>query len=208
MRSIDPAIITAIESGSIKPFLLLELYIDTVYYRYTDCDVPIVATNRFNPRRFIVDPIQYSSRFVVDSVKIDMDNNDDVFTAVFVGGTPQDSEAILKQILMTNDYTQVANPVTWFQGELDSWVLTESKVSFTITSEMVRWSQKTMSRHSASCRWKQFKGTECTYSGGATWCDRTFARCSALTNTANFGGFRWLPSIIDKEIWWGANREV
>ena len=232
MRNINAAIITAIESGTIKPFFLLELYIDAVYYRYTDCDVPIQAggefefvddddfefvddadfvwenTARFEPRGFSVAPIEYSTRTVIDSVKIELDNLDDVFTAIFIGGTPQDSAATLKQILMSNEYTRVADPVILFQGEIDSWDLGETKVNFTITSEFVKWSQRTLAKHSPSCRWKKFKGTECAYAGAGAWCDRTFARCSALANTDNFGGFRWLPSIVDKEIWWGANRAI
>ncbi|GAI73202.1 unnamed protein product, partial [marine sediment metagenome] len=44
---------------------------------------------------------------------------------------------------------------------------------------------------------------ECGYGGGETWCDRTYARCVVLANSDNFGGFRWLPSIVDKEVFWG-----
>lgn len=38
-----------------------------------------------------------------------------------------------------------------------------------------------------------------------TECDRSYSRCSYLNNTANFSGARWLPSILDKTIWWGRN---
>jgi len=43
----------------------------------------------------------------------------------------------------------------------------------------------------------------CRYAGGETWCDRTWERCLALNNTINFGGFRWLPGLFDKEVYWG-----
>ena len=96
------------------------------------------------------------------------------------------------------------DPVTLFQGEIGPWEMVEGKITMTITNQFSQWSQKTLNLHSASCRWKVFKGDQCSYSGSEAWCDRTYSRCQALGNTANFGGFRWLPSIKDKQIWWGA----
>jgi len=90
-----------------------------------------------------------------------------------------------------------------FDGEIDSWQLNEESLKVTVTSILARWSQRTLSKHPKSCRWKVFKGTECQYAGAETWCDRTHVRCTALSNTAHYGGFRWLPSLVDKDIWWG-----
>lgn len=39
------------------------------------------------------------------------------------------------------------------------------------------------------CRYKEFKGPLCGYSGPETECDRTFARCMELGNESRFGGF-------------------
>lgn len=99
----------------------------------------------------------------------------------------------------------IAGPgvLTLFEGGLDAWTLNDKMLKIGAKSEMARWTQKPLSLHSVSCRWKQFKGTECGYAGEGTWCDRTYTRCEDLGNAPNFGGFRWLPSIMDKEIWWG-----
>jgi hypothetical protein len=43
----------------------------------------------------------------------------------------------------------------------------------------------------------------CKYAGAETWCDRSWDRCYALSNTINFGGFRYLPGIIGRQINWG-----
>lgn len=43
----------------------------------------------------------------------------------------------------------------------------------------------------------------CKYAGGEAWCDRSWERCLALSNTAQFDGCRWLPAIQGKEILWG-----
>jgi len=93
--------------------------------------------------------------------------------------------------------------ITIFEGNLGNWWLDEEKISFTVTNQFSQWNQTTLNRHSPSCRWKKFKGIECGYEGSETWCNRTYARCQALDNTANFGGYRWLPSIVDKNVWWG-----
>jgi hypothetical protein len=53
-----------------------------------------------------------------------------------------------------------------------------------------------------------FKGLECGYTGSESKCDRSYARCESLNNTANFGGERWLPSIENANIWWGQTPEV
>lgn len=39
------------------------------------------------------------------------------------------------------------------------------------------------------CRYQEFKGTLCGYSGAETECDRTFERCRELGNSTRFGGF-------------------
>ena len=97
----------------------------------------------------------------------------------------------------------IASSVELFEGLIDSWSMDEGKIHIEVASILSRWNRRTLSRHSPSCRWPVFKGTYCTYSGNGTWCDRTYKRCSALGNTANFGGFRWIPSIVDLKVWWG-----
>lgn len=208
MRDIDPDIIAQLEAEGMIVFQLLEMYIDSVYYRYADCDVPIMAGSYYEPRSFKPESIQYGLNNIVDQMKVDVDNLDDALTSVFVGGTPQDSEVSLKLVALDTDYSVIASPQTRFEGFINGWGLTEEKVSITVSSLFNQWAQKTLSKHSASCRWKVFKGTECGYTGSGTWCDRSYTRCSALGNTDNFGGFRWLPSIVDKELWWGTSRAI
>lgn len=44
------------------------------------------------------------------------------------------------------------------------------------------------------CPYK-FKGARCGYGSGETWCDHTYARCTALSNTARNGAFRTMPTL-------------
>jgi hypothetical protein len=98
---------------------------------------------------------------------------------------------------------------TLFIGDIDAWDLDEERLKLTAVSVMNAWSQETLNLHSPSCRWKEFKNAAtCKYAGAETWCDRTYTRCSSLGNTANYGGFRWLPSIVDKVLWWGRTPKI
>jgi hypothetical protein len=209
MRTINASIISELQAEELRPFLLLAMTIDSTTYRYTDCDVPIHLTNTYNPLGFKFSNVKYSLSNVVDKVDIEVDNIDSVQTALFVDGTPQGGAVVLSGVYLDADLKIVnAEAVTLFEGEIDSWNLSESSLRVTVTSIFYNWNQRTLSKHSPSCRWKEFKSTECDYAGGQTWCDRTYDRCIVLANTTNYGGFRWLPSIVDKEIWWGRVNEI
>ncbi len=51
----------------------------------------------------------------------------------------------------------------------------------------------------------QYSPGTCNYIGAGAWCDQSWERCLALTNTAHFGGFRWLPFLVNRDLWWGRN---
>lgn len=207
MRTINAELLAQFASEQLRAFRLLDFDIDSVHYRYTNCDVPLLCDgNLFTSKDFRIENVGYSSNQFVDRMQIEIDDIKAVLRNAFLDGTPQGSSTILMVAVVDSKGSVLDSGsayTTLFDGEIDDWSLDESKISISITSILTKWAQKTLSKYSASCRWKKFKGTECTYSGGETWCDRTYVRCTALGNTANFGGFRWLPSIVDKEIWWG-----
>ena len=170
---------------------------------YTD-DVSVAHRNVYTPLGFKFSNVRYSLSNIVDKVDIEIDNLDMVQTAIFVDGTPQGSDVVLSLVVLDANLKVVnASAVTLFEGEIDTWNLNERRLSVTVTSIFYNWGQRTLSKHSPSCRWKAFKSTECGYVGAADWCDRTYTKCATLSNTTNYGGFRWLPSIVDREIWWG-----
>lgn len=237
MRPIDPAHIQEMQGAELRPFGMLHMTIDGVDYNYTECDVPLAVADTvtavftdtesvifqdgdvnwmlgesadatlYKPRGFESQTISYSTAQIVDRARITVDNLDDMFTSAFIGGTPQGAPIILSIVILDGSYKVIVEPITLFQGSLDSWsIKQEGELELVVTSLFARWKQKTLQRQVPSCRWKKFKGPECGYSGNEDWCDRTYSRCSALGNTANFGGNRWLPSIQDKAIWWGRTK--
>jgi phage-related protein len=205
MRNYSTTITDELATQEFKPFRLLKMTISGTAYNYTDCDIPIYYNSEsYSPLPFKFNPINYSMGEIVDRAEIEIDNLNQVMTSLFVGGTPQGSDVVLSFVVLdSNNHPLGGNAAILFQGEIDSWNLDEERLRIVVSSIFVKWRQNTLSNHSASCRWKVFKSTECDYVGASTWCDRTYTRCVALSNTTNFGGFRWLPSLMNQDIVWG-----
>ena len=96
----------------------------------------------------------------------------------------------------------------FLRGIIGGWQLyDENTLKITITNELVLWNKKPLRIQMSSCPWV-FKGTECAYSGEESTCDQTYERCRFLGNTANFGGDRFINSLMQKEIWWGRTQKL
>jgi hypothetical protein len=219
MREISQDILDEIRQGSIRPFLLLNVTVNDDqgvpnHFFYTDCDVPIYFDgNKFEPHPFSVDSINYSTSKIIDEALVEIDVVDQALPFYFVEYTPQGDPIGLRTVLLDDDFQVVGDAAfTLFSGEIDSWNLfPDEKIRIAITNEFARWDMNTINVHSPSCRWKVFGGTECGYTKDfpTQECDRTYASCRDLySNTDNFGGFRWLPEIEDKIIWWGRDPKV
>ena len=207
-RTISQSILDKLESNEITSFHLLQFTINGTTYRYTDCEVPITyavdgtSEVSFQSRGFEFGDISYSSGEIVDSCSIRIDNLDYVLTSVFVENTVVEEECSLYVIIFDDD-NSILGVQQLFNGLINDFTLDESELKMTITSIFTKWNQISGSRYSSYCRWKVFKGVECQYAGAETECDRSDDRCQDLSNTDNFGGFRWLAALEDQEIWWG-----
>lgn len=213
MLDVNPDITAQLASGEIRAFTLLRKVVDSVPYCFTECDVPIAFNGElYTPRSYRAGQVSYSLARIVDSVSLSLDNLDDLFTAPYVGGNPQGSPVEIFNVVLDEDYQLIGSypddHIVLFVGTLDDWKLVEGRLEITITSEMAQWHQRTARMQSSSCSWRRFKGTECGYFGSETRCNRSYNRCVELSNTANFGGERWLPSIEGINIWWGKTPEV
>ncbi len=209
MRDIDASILAELQTSELRPFMLLNMTIDGEPYFFTDCDIPLYfGGDRFYRIGFRVEPASYSLDTIVDKCTIEVDVVDQVLTALFVEGTPQGGDIGLRMVVLDENQSIIGDEAfVVFSGEIDSWDLDpDDKIRITMTNIFTRWNQRTLALHSSSCRWKEFKGPECQYVGPETACDRTYTVCNQVyANAANFGGFRWLPSIEDAVIWWGRN---
>jgi len=218
MREIDQDLLDEIRKGSIRPFILMNLSVvndqgEAYHFNLTDCDVSIYFEGaKYEPYPFSVDSVNYSTARIIDEATVDIDVLDQSLTYYFAETGQQGQPIGLKMVLLDSDFQIVGDAaITMFSGEIDAWNLyPDEKIRITMTNEFTRWDMNTINLHSPSCRWKVFGGDECGYSKDypTQECDRTYAACSKYNNTDNFGGYRWLPDIEDKIIWWGRNPKV
>ncbi len=166
------------------------------------------SRNKFETMPFEIETINFSSKSAVDEVRINIGNVDLQMSAIFLNEDVMNKWGILWVGFLGADNTMIDSTIEIFRGFVSTWNLTEPKAEITLVNEFILWNKKTLRKHQASCRWAfnhptTQNGPECAYSGGETWCDRSYARCTALNNTDNFGGERWLPDLMEKEIYWG-----
>jgi hypothetical protein len=203
MRNWPANIVTQLEAEGYRPHHLVAFNFSTPL-RYTNCDIPLIhGGSLYDPRPFNVPELSYSIGSNVDkvSIEIDMADRDASLLEEFVGGTPGDVAAHLYIQVLDADMQAVAT-VAIFQGKIDSYEYNAPVLSVTVASFHSLWNKRSMEISTPTCR-RNFKRPDCGYNGAETWCDRSHDRCTELANTDRFNGFRFLPDLEDKEIWWG-----
>ena len=234
MKNFDADIAAELDKEDFKFFFLLELQLASTY-RFNDIDINIYhGGNLFSPRTFSFDSLSGSANLSVESFDIDIDDVDQVMSAILLGKDVRNKIAILYFGVIARTlnapsvewetgteweagiewegeserYTTEMHIQEFIRGIVGGWELEgDGKCRINITNEMVLWNKKCLRPQSSSCPWT-FKGVECTYAGSESWCDQSYARCVSLSNQIHFGGERFMPSIIEKEIWWGRQRGV
>lgn len=213
-RTISDDVLDALAENQIKYVHLLRFTDGDYTYRYTTANIPIYTTldstamESFIFHNFSFENVQYSLSDVVDSIKVKIDNRNQVLSSIFLESTMHEEEASI-WIAILDENNQIIGTTQIFKGFIADFQLNSTELSVTITSKIVKWDQTAYNKSNEKCRWKKFKGEPCGYSGSATWCDRTYKRCAALSNTTNFGGFPEVRELQDKQIQWGPdNRGV
>lgn len=86
--------------------------------------------------------------------------------------------------------------------------LVDTKISIVLDDGTIHWSKLisiddadtiTIADGIPAGRHADVGATVTTYA----WCDHSYERCAQMSNSDNFGGFRWLPFLQDKILWWG-----
>ena len=202
MKTIDETLTAELAKSELAFFTMLELGFSTTL-RYTDWDVPVwYDAEKFTPRDYRVTDFALAAALSVDRLALECDNVDRVVSTALLSEDCR-GKTVKYYIAcnVKNSGMQIVEEV--FRGLLDTWTIKgETAVHLEAANELILWQKKTLRTHSSTCPW-EFKGTECGYSGEATWCDQSYERCQTLANTDNFGGFRFLPAVSEKEIWWG-----
>jgi len=206
MKSFDSNITTELAKEIAASFFFVEMQFASTY-RYTDCDIDMYhGGNKYDHYPFSIGNVVNSAGLSVDSLELEFSNVNLAMSSIVLGEDIASKTCILSFFMVTADYTIIAAEEL-FRGLVGEWELTEGRLRLKLVNEFIFWSKRTLRTCQASCPWT-FKGTECAYSGAATWCDQSYDRCLALANSDSFGGFRFLPSIEEKKIWWGRTQDA
>ncbi len=172
-------------------------------YRYTDADIDIYYNGYWWSAKGIdFDAVKLSTSPRVDSISFSIDNVDRTFSAIVLSEETRGKECQIWRVAL-NKNMAVIGATKLFVGYLDAIEIDHKRARFEVYNHFIRWKMLTPRRfHGPTCMWT-FKSYYCGYSGTETWCDHSWERCTALNNKLNFSGFRWLPFLIEKQIWWG-----
>ncbi len=206
-----PRRILSPSSGSYKmPFYLFE-FMFTSPKRYTDTDLTVVwSGNAYNPVPISVAGFEKSSLNFAEVLTIKAQNVDREISAIILNERIQGKEASIyaSEWMAPGSFS---NPTVIFKGQFDGANIEEgydsADVSMEVRNEFVKWDMPVpRSTFAGTCQWKFKSDTPgCQYTGVASLCNKTWERCTELANIHRFRGFRWLPMLQDKEIWWGRN---
>jgi hypothetical protein len=202
MRTFDADILAELSKEVLTCFFMLELQFATTM-RINDSEVDVYdgSGNKFSSVSFSFGDISGSAGLAVESIDIEIDDTNQIVTAALLSADVRNKVAILYFGVVTS--ANVIKTQELIRGFVGEWELyDDNKAKVTIVNELVLWNKKCLRMQSPSCPWT-FKGTECAYPGTETWCDQSWNRCDTLGNSVNFGGHRFLPSVMEKEIWWG-----
>ncbi len=179
---------------------LFELKLTATVY-YSDADVDIYYDGHWWYSKGIdFDAVRLSTSPKVDNISLGIDNVDKGFSGTVLAEEVRGKECNVWQAAL-NKNMGVIGVVKIFMGYIDAIEIDNRRANIQLYNHFIRWRLLTPRRvHAATCQWT-FTGTEC--GGAGAWCDHSWERCLALGNTLNFGGFRWLPYLVDKQIWWG-----
>ena len=202
MKTISTAINAQLEAEQFVYFYTVELRLSAITLYYTDADRPVHYSDiRYTPAPLSFADIAYAAALSVDQVTVEFGNASLALSAYLLGEDARNRTIIISQGVM-NAAGTVLGLTNLFQGIVGEWELTEDRATIRALNELVLWRKRPLRTASATCPWV-FKGTECGYAGAGAWCDQSFSRCAELANQANFGGFRFLPALMEKQVWWG-----
>ena len=169
--------------------------------RYSDMDVDMYHSgNRYTAAAITVGGFDFGSDLSVDRCTISIQNVDLAMSATLIN-TDELGATVAVSIGGISSTQRIYDLERIFTGELTGYAIAEKTAQLTCSGLMARWMKKTLRTAQATCPWP-IGGTECGYAGDEQ-CSQMYSRCNNLGNHLNFGGFVYLPELMEKKIYWG-----
>jgi len=202
MKSLSLALKTELASTEYIAGVLVDINIGSHFCYYTSWSAPICYNSiMYVPRGMQVNDIVRSDTNILETASIEMDDVDRALYTI-LSEIGQGEFPVTFTLVILDSLSKVSLSLVVFNGVIDDWDYRPGSMSLSIVDIIfVQWAQETTALFSRNCRYKQFKDVNyCQYSGTASVCDRTYETCKGYNNEANFGGYRWLPSMINKKL--------
>ena len=206
MHNYNETFIQQIAAETAQFVMLIHLESNASLY-VTDCDIPLYYSgHKYSSRAMKVSNISSMAGGIVDRVTIDLDDIDNIIALNILSYDVRDKPVdIVYAALNSNHRIMVAEIL--FKGFIGEWQIKPKSTALVVMNEFIHWKKRTQRTYSATCPWV-FKGVECGYTGDELSCPKKYNKCCDLGMRQNFGGFRFLPAISEKQIWWGRTRSI
>jgi hypothetical protein len=209
MRTLPAGLLAELQAEIDTKFRLLRMDFSSldggVDIFYTDSDVPLVYDgDLYTPRPISIGEVSNTMGQGVDKLtfSLDMSDRDPIMLSFFIGDDPTDVDCFMYIQALDSDRQAIATAQI-FAGKIDSYDYSGSILNVTVTSFHALWNKRTMETSTPSCR-RNFGESDCGYTIiGSELCDRSYEQCKIYGRTVQFNGFRYLPDLESKEIWWG-----
>lgn len=202
MRSINTELLDKLRSSEYRIAILISLDVLSTFKRFSTWSDDIwFDNNRYFPRGIRLGSISYGSSSIVSGVTIDFDDvNRELLVLLGEVGVGDYPVEITMVALDSHGVPILNGDALIFSGTFSQWDYRPKTVSIKAVSIFSKFNRVTPRGFSSSCSIKVFKGNQCNYVGAGTVCDRSYTQCTAYGNTANFQGFRWLPSLVNTRL--------
>jgi len=199
MKSLTQALQTEKAKANVTTFFLINL---GGLYGFTDCNVTI----NYNGLDYLPCPLQVNGFSVsntsnLDGGSISFGNITNLFSSLVLNNDLRDMEVEIYEQWFDSANTVIDTEVVYIGKVSGRPSLNEQWCSVTVQSHKNPWTIRTPRRRITKTCGFLFKDGDCKYSGGSTTCNKTYENCTTLSNTANFGGFRFLPARGTKFTW-------
>ncbi|SMO62012.1 Uncharacterized conserved protein [Balnearium lithotrophicum] len=204
MQSLPSETLKRLESLFSTTCLLLVFYLEEPL-RFANLDIDVwYEGKRYVSVPFKIDEVSRDGRLTSDTLVVTFDNVSLIPASTFLNGDKRGNGAEVKYALI-DDFGKPVSVFSVFDGIIDQVRIKDGTAEITLVSDLTRFSKNTFRKHIALCPWR-FKDQNCKYSGPAFSCDKTYETCQKLGNTKHFGGFRYLPNIMEKQLPWGRKK--
>lgn len=131
-------------------------------------------------------------------VNIKISNINQAYSSIIAnqGDVLTNSKCMIEEVIFDDANSIVGDSINIFEGFVNNVQLTDTEFSFDVERILGGYStQSPNTTYDINCQWV-FKDARCQYSGGETFCDKTFTSCQACSNETRFGGYPSIPQEL------------